>query len=62
MLFNFYEITFSKIKGELSIKDKEKNKKIELIDNAKQTRLYKAVIEKFPDANLIDVNLTKKED
>ncbi len=55
-------ITFSKIKGELSIKDKEKNKKIELIDNAKQTRLYKAVIEKFPDANLIDVNLTKKED
>ena len=55
-------ITFSKIKGDLSIKDKEKNKKIKFIDNAKQTRLYKTVIEKFPDANLIDVNLTKKED
>ena len=37
---NKYNVTFSKIKGELSIKDKEKNKKIELIDNAKQTRLY----------------------
>ena len=53
-------ITFSKIKGELSIKDKEKNKRIENINNAKQSRLYKNVIEKFPDADLIDINLKKE--
>ena len=48
-------ITFSKIKGEMSIKDKEKNKKFELIEKAKGTYLYKRVLEKFPDAKLIDV-------
>ncbi len=55
-------ITFSKKKGELSIKEKEKNKKNELINNAKQTKLYKSIIEKFPDANLIDINFLKKKD
>ncbi len=55
-------ITFSKIKGEISIKDKEQNKKNELIKNAKETKLYKSMIEKFPDANLIDVTLFKKND
>ena len=54
-------ISFSKIKGELSIKDKEKNNKIELLNKAKQTSLFKAMIDKFPDANLIDVNMLKKE-
>ncbi len=55
-------ITFSKKKGEISIKDKEKNKKNELIKNAKETKLYKNMIEKFPDANLIDVTSSKKKD
>ena len=55
-------ITFSKKKGEISIKDKEKNKKNELIKNAKETKLYKNMIEKFPDANLVDVTLSKKKD
>ncbi len=55
-------ITFSKMKGEISIKDKEKNKKNELIKNAKETKLYKSMIEKFPDANLIDVTSSKKKD
>ena len=55
-------ITFSKMKGELSIKDKEKNKKNEQIKNAKETKLYKNMIEIFPDANLIDVTLSKKKD
>ena len=55
-------ITFSKMKGEMSIKEKEKNKKVELINNVKQTELYKSIIEKFPDANLIDVNFFKKKD
>ncbi len=55
-------ITFSKIKGELSIKQQKKNKKNELIINAKQTELYKNVAEKFPDANLIDINSLKEKD
>ena len=55
-------ITFSKKKGEISIKDKEKNKKNELIKNAKETKLYKNMIEKFPDANLVDVTTSKKKD
>ncbi len=53
-------ITFSKIKGDISIKEKEKNKKIEMIKKAKNSELYKIIIEKFTDANLIDV-VSKKE-
>ena len=49
-------ITFSKTKGELSIKEKENNKKQELINNAKKTQTYKNVLKKFPDANLVDIN------
>ncbi len=55
-------ITFSKTKGALSVKDKEKNRKIENIDNAKQSKLYKSLIEKFPDADLIDVIQKKQDD
>ena len=54
-------ITFSKIKGEISIKDKEKNKKIELLEKAKQSELYNVVISKFSDAELVNVE-TKKND
>jgi len=54
-------ITFSKIKGDLSIKDKEKNKKVEIINNAKKSKLYKTMIEKFPDADLTDITLLKKD-
>ena len=54
-------ITFSKNKGEISIKEKENNKKIELMETAKATKLYEEVLEKFPDANLINVTL-KKDD
>ena len=55
-------ISFSKAKGEISIKDKEKIKKNELIDSVKKTEIYKNVIKKFPDANLIDVKLENKQD
>ena len=55
-------ITFSKTKGEISIKEKEKNKKIEKIEKAKVSESYKIVLEKFPDANLIDVILNKKQE
>ena len=48
-------ITFSKTKGQISIKEKESNKKEELIKEAKRSDLYKTVLEKFSDANLIDV-------
>ena len=55
-------ITFSKTKGEISIKEKIQNKKIDLLKKAKQdSELYKNVIERFPDANLIDV-ISKKEE
>ena len=46
-------ITLSKIKGEITIKEKEENRNKMLVDRAKETELYKTVLEKFPDANLI---------
>ncbi len=55
-------ITLSKSKGELSIKDKQKNEKIKNINSAKQSKLYKNLIEKFPDADLIDANPKEKND
>ena len=55
-------ITFSKIKGEISFKEKENNKKIKLIKEAKKSNLYKTMIEKFPDAELIDVKNNKKKE
>ena len=48
-------ITFSKTQGEISVKEKEQNKRIELVNKAKETKLYKIVLEKFPDANLVNV-------
>ena len=53
-------ITLSKIKGEKTIKEKEKIIKNEVIEEAKNTELYKKVLEKFSDASLI--NVTKKDD
>jgi len=55
-------ITFSKSKGQMSVKEKEKNLKKELIDKAKQSELYKKVIETFPDAELVDVKFNNKEE
>ena len=55
-------ITFSKAKGDISIKEKEENKKIELVNKTKNSELFKMVIEKFPDAKLFDVVLKNDED
>ena len=55
-------ITFSKSKGEMSVKEKQKNKKDELISEIKNSEIYKKVMEKFPDAELIDVKLNKKKE
>jgi len=54
-------ITFSKIKGEISIKQKKQNDKIDLINQVKKTDLYKSILEKFSDANLVEVKLKKDE-
>jgi len=52
-------ITFSKLKGQMSVKDKEKNVKKQLIDEMKNLEIFKSVMDKFPDAELIDVNSNK---
>ncbi|WP_440933282.1 DNA polymerase III subunit gamma/tau [Candidatus Pelagibacter sp.] len=52
-------ITFSKLKGKISVKDKEKNVKKKLMDEMKNSEIFKSVIDKFPDAELIDVNSKK---
>ena len=54
-------ITFSKSKGEMSVKEKQLNNKKLLIDEAKSSEAYKNIIENFPDAELIDVKLRKDE-
>ena len=55
-------ISFSKLKGDISMKEKEQKIKKSLMDEAKNSKIYKEVIKNFPDAELIDVNLNKKED
>ncbi len=50
-------ITFSKSKGEMSVKEKQLNNKKLLIDKAKSSEVYKNIIENFPDAELIDVKI-----
>ena len=52
-------ITFSKLKGQMSLKDKEKNVKKKLMDEMKNSEIFKSVMDKFPDAELIDVNSKK---
>ena len=55
-------ITFSKSKGEMSVKEKQKNKKDELIYEVKNSEIYKKIMEKFPDAELVDVKLNEKKE
>ena len=55
-------ISFSKNQGEMSIKDKEKNKKKELIENVKNSDVFKTVLDYFPDTDLIDVKSLQEDD
>ncbi len=55
-------ISFSKNQGEMTIKDNEKNKQVELIENAKSSTLYKNILNYFPDAELMDIKQIKKND
>ena len=43
----------------MSVKDKEKNLKKKLMDEVKNSEIFKSVMDKFPDAELIDVNSNK---
>jgi DNA polymerase-3 subunit gamma/tau len=55
-------ITFSKSKGDMSVKEKQKNKKDELINEVKSLEIYNMVMKKFPDAELIGVKLNEKKE
>ena len=55
-------ISFSKLKGDISMKEKEQKIKKSLMEEVKNSKIYKDVIKNFPDAELIDVNLNKKKD
>ncbi len=46
----------------MTVKEKQKNKKDELINEVKSLDIYKKVMEKFPDAELIDVKVNKKKE
>jgi DNA polymerase-3 subunit gamma/tau len=58
---NRWIITLSKIKGQPSKKETEVNLKKELIENVKNSSIYKNILEKFPDAELLNVENNKKE-
>lgn len=55
-------ITLSKIKGNMSIKEKEKDEKNKLLEKAKETKIYKNVLNNFSDATLVDVKRKKEDD
>ncbi|MDC1140149.1 DNA polymerase III subunit gamma/tau [Candidatus Pelagibacter sp.] len=59
---NRWIITLSKTKGQPSKKETEVNLKKDLIESVKNSSIYKNILEKFPDAELIDVNTNNKED
>ena len=55
-------ITFSKSKGKMSVKEKQNNKKDELVNEVKSSEIYNMILKKFPDAELIDVKLNEKKE
>jgi DNA polymerase-3 subunit gamma/tau len=59
---NRWIITLSKTKGKPSKKEAEVNLKTELIESVKNSSTYKNILEKFPDAELIDVKANEKQD
>ena len=55
-------ISFSKMKGQISIKEKEKKQKDQFFKEVENSELYKRVLDKFSDVNLIDVTSKKLKD
>ena len=54
-------ISFSQLKGDVSMREKKQKIKRSLMNEAKNSKIYKDVIKNFPDAELTDINL-KGED
>ncbi|RDX36176.1 DNA polymerase III subunit gamma/tau [bacterium HD9-500m-PIT-SAG08] len=54
-------ISFSQLKGDVSMREKKQKIKRSLMDEAKNSKIYKDVIKNFPDAELTDIN-SKRED
>ena len=54
-------ISFSQLKGDISMREKKQKIKRSLMDEAKNSKVYKDVMKNFPDAELTDINL-KGED
>ena len=54
-------ISFSQLKGDISMREKKQKIKRSLMDEAKNSKIYKDVMKNFPDAELTDINL-KGED
>ena len=50
------------LKVRCQLKKNKKNKKDELIKEVKSLEIYKKVMEKFPDAELVDVKLNEKKE
>jgi DNA polymerase-3 subunit gamma/tau len=46
----------------MSVKEKQKNKKDELINEVKNLEIYNKVMEKFTDAEIIDVKLNERKE
>ena len=57
---NRWIITLSKTKGEPSKKENEINSKKKLIENVRNSLIYKSVLENFSDAELVDVKTLEK--
>ncbi len=55
-------ITFSKAKGEISIREKEQIKKNDILNKAKDSKIFKIISEKFTDAKLVDVIKNEREE
>ena len=57
---NRWIITLSKKKGKPSIKEYEVNLKKDLLEKIKKRPIYKKMLEVFPDAELIDIEIEEK--
>ncbi|NMN67499.1 DNA polymerase-3 subunit gamma/tau [Candidatus Pelagibacter ubique] len=59
---NRWIITLSKTKGQPSKKETEVNLKKELIEDVKNSSIYRNILKKFQDAEIVDVITNKKEE
>ena len=55
-------ISFSQLKGDVSMREKKQKIKKSLMDEAKNSKIYKDVIKNFPDAELTDINLIREDE